>query len=154
MHLSHHISHPYIHIYLSTFRSIHPQPYAQAFTCHFSINPSIYLFSHIASFPHTSVWKVNALSLWNDRSPTLFLFWHMDITDPSGFPCLSNHPLIYHSSFFLTFFYNAPLHLRWNNKALTPSVYQRPSYHGPHHTIALLLVLYSSVFLSLYAKSL
>lgn len=32
-------------------------------------------------------------------SLTLFLFRRMDITDLSGFLCLSNHPLIYHSVF-------------------------------------------------------
>lgn len=56
VHLRHHVSRPCIYIYLSTFRSIHPQQSKQAFTCHSSINPSIYPSGHIASFPHTSVW--------------------------------------------------------------------------------------------------
>lgn len=91
----------HIHIYLSTPRSIHPQLPTQAFTCHKPINssaPPIVLFH---SCTHAAWCAIISLSMCEMTGLPFCSSLQKDITDVSGFLCLSNHPLIYHCVLFL-----------------------------------------------------
>lgn len=119
-----HTSMHHIHICLSLVdTSIHFHPNellrTTALKMHVSIQSCCFIPSHTVDTEHST-----CLSISEMMGLSLCFFFvfspQKDITDP-GFLCLSTNPLSYHCR-FLTFFHNAPLHLRWNKKAQTPSV--------------------------------
>lgn len=153
VHLRRHVSHPYLSVHFQ----VHP-----SIATHTSFHmPLLYKFiypsHHIVSFLRTC-WRWCAIislspPLWDYRPLLLLLFQQKDITDLSGFLCLSNHPLILHSvrvSLSLTTLLcildetrKLRLHLSISYQAIMDLI-----------TGSLLPVLYSSAFLLLSAKSL